>query len=201
MDKLVVKTAKARSELVDALGRYQPWRALPVRQVYIPKSNGKLPASRHSHHIRPCHAGGGRKRRSSPSGRLTFEPCSYGFRPGRGCHDAIGQVYNYALPTGRKKWVVDADIEGALTISDTTPSSANSGSFPARELVRQWLKAGYMEDGVLHDTEMGTPGGRHQPVARQHCLPTGWKRPWVSDTTTAARTSRAAEWCAMRTTS
>lgn len=41
VDKLVVKTPAARGQLADRLATFQPWRAKPVRRVYIPKSNGK----------------------------------------------------------------------------------------------------------------------------------------------------------------
>ena len=41
VDKVVVKTPRARGELVDRLATFQPWRSKPVRRVYIPKSNGK----------------------------------------------------------------------------------------------------------------------------------------------------------------
>src|SRR5580704_301795 len=41
VDKLVVKTPEARGRLVDYIATFQPWKALPARRVYIPKSNGK----------------------------------------------------------------------------------------------------------------------------------------------------------------
>ena len=49
-----------------------------------------------------------------PSWEARFEGCSYGFRPGRGCHDAIEKIFGLARPRGRKKWVLDADIRGAF---------------------------------------------------------------------------------------
>ena len=49
-----------------------------------------------------------------PFWEARFEPCSYGFRPGRGCHDAIARIYGVAAPTRRRKWVLDADIKGFL---------------------------------------------------------------------------------------
>src|SRR4051812_43448801 len=41
VDKLVVKTPKARGELADQTRSYQPWRVKPARRVYVPKANGK----------------------------------------------------------------------------------------------------------------------------------------------------------------
>ncbi len=42
VDKVLVKTPKARGKLVDELATYQPWRAKPTKRVYIPKVSGKL---------------------------------------------------------------------------------------------------------------------------------------------------------------
>ena len=93
------------------------------------------------------------------NGEARFEPCSYGFRPGRGCHDAIGRIYSISKPNNRKKWVVDADIKGAFdNIRHATILEALAG-FPARHLVRQWLKAGVVDRGVFAETRAGTPQG------------------------------------------
>jgi RNA-directed DNA polymerase len=94
-----------------------------------------------------------------PMWEARFEGSSYGFRPGRGCHDAIGKIFNLARPTSRKKWVVDADVKGAFdNISHATLLQLLDG-FPARELIKQWLKAGYLENGAFNATEAGTPQG------------------------------------------
>jgi RNA-directed DNA polymerase len=49
-----------------------------------------------------------------PAWEGRFEGISYGFRPGRSCHDAIGKIYELARPNKTKKWVLDADIRGAF---------------------------------------------------------------------------------------
>jgi RNA-directed DNA polymerase len=94
-----------------------------------------------------------------PSWEARFEGTSYGFRPGRGCHDAIGRIYLLARPHKRKRWVVDADIKGAFDHIDHGYLLRTIGPFPARELIRQWLKAGYLEQGAFYPTEEGTPQG------------------------------------------
>lgn len=158
VDKLVIKTPEARGRLVDEMETCQPWRAKPARRVYIPKANGKRrPLGIPTIHDRCLQAMV--KNALEPSWEARFEGISYGFRPGRGCHDAIAKIYLLARPNGRKKWVLDADIKGAFDNIDHEHLLEAIGTIPGRELIRQWLKTGYMEEGVFHPTETGTPQG------------------------------------------
>ena len=158
VDMLLVKTPKARSELVDQMRRYQPWKAQPARRVYIPKANGKVrPLGIPTVVDRVMQAIV--KNSLEPYWEARFEPASYGFRPGRSCHDAIAKVFNIARPNKRKKWVLDADIEGAFDSISHERVLEAIGSFPAKELIRQRLKAGYVQKGTLHPREAGVPQG------------------------------------------
>jgi len=158
IDKVVVKTPTARGKLVDELARYQPWRALPAKRVYIPKANGKRrPLGIVSIRDRALQAMV--KNALEPAWEARFEAASYGFRPGRSCHDAMQKIYGLANARSTRPWVLDADIQGAFDNLCQDFLVAAIGAVPGRDLIRQWLKAGYLEGGVLHPTPTGTGQG------------------------------------------
>jgi RNA-directed DNA polymerase len=158
VDKLVIKTPAARGQMVDALADHTPWKAKPAKRVYIPKKSGKLrPLGIPVVQDRCLQALV--KNALEPSWEARFEGISYGFRPGRSCHDAIAKIYLLATPHRTKKWVLDADIKGAFDNISHDALLEAIGPVPSRELIRQWLKAGYVEQEMFHKTENGTPQG------------------------------------------
>jgi RNA-directed DNA polymerase len=162
VDGEVVLTPEAKMRLADRMQHgIEPFKALPVRRVYIPKrgsSTKRRPLGipvvvDRVHQARVLNA-------LEPEWEARFEPRSYGFRPGRGCHDAIEAIHQVAKgPSPRRRWILDADLAGAFDKIAHDHILAMLGTFPARGMVAQWLRAGVVEHGRLHRTEEGTPQG------------------------------------------
>jgi RNA-directed DNA polymerase len=97
-----------------------------------------------------------------------FADCSYGFRPGRSPHDALRDLRRRCLTEGAS-WIVDADVSGYFDRIDRTHlrevlrRRVNDGSI--MRLIGKWLRAGVMEEGVIHYPETGVvQGGVISPV-------------------------------------
>jgi len=158
VDKLILKTPTARGKMVDTIAHYTLWKAKPARRVYIPKANGKSRPLGIPVIVDRC-LQSMVKNALEPSWEARFESISYGFRPGRSCHDAIAKIYLLARPNKTKKWILDADIKGAFDNISHNHLLKAIGPVPGKELIKQWLKAGYVEHGEFHATEQGTPQG------------------------------------------
>jgi RNA-directed DNA polymerase len=135
------------------------WRAWPVKRVFIPKVNGKqrplgIPVIvDRALQARVVNA-------LEPEWEARFEPKSYGFRPGRGCQDAIAAIYQMVKGKNpHRQWALDADLAAAFDRIDHARLMAALGTFPARRQIRQWLTAGVIDKGRFAPTEEGTPQG------------------------------------------
>ncbi|MEO3863861.1 group II intron reverse transcriptase/maturase [Acrocarpospora sp. B8E8] len=161
IDGEVALTSQARAEVaVRVHESVSSWRPSAVKRVFIPKVNGKLRGLGIPVIMDRCHQA--RVRGAlEPEWEARFEPRSYGFRPGRGCQDAIGAVYQACKGSMAKRlWVLDADLAAAFDKIDHESLLSSIGSFPARDMIRDWLKAGVIEAGKgFAPTEEGTPQG------------------------------------------
>ena len=156
VDGKTALTPTARTALVTTLVLTTPPR--PTRRVWIPKpgKTEKRPLGI------PVIADRARqalvKLALEPEWEAKFEPNSYGFRPGRSCHDAIAAIFN-AIRL-KPVYVLDADIAGCFdNINHHALLQKLATSASLRRLIRAWLKAGIMDGQVYAATEQGTPQG------------------------------------------
>jgi RNA-directed DNA polymerase len=163
IDGEVALTSEARADVAVRVHQtIRNWKPLAVKRVYIPKAGNK-------NKLRPlgipvvldrCHQS--RVRNAlKPEWEARFESRSYGFRSGRSCQDAIAAIYTTCNGRMAKRlWALDADLAAAFDKIDHDYLLKAIGQFPARGMIRNWLKAGVLEPGKgFAPTEEGTPQG------------------------------------------
>jgi RNA-directed DNA polymerase len=174
VDRIIWDTPEEKIKAVHDLKRrgYQPQ---PLRRVYIPKKSDRktkrplgIPTmfdrAQQALHLLVL----------DPVVETTADKNSYGFRQQRSCADAIGQCFNALSHAPNTQWILEADVKNCF---DKISHAWLLAHVPMdRAILQKWLKSGYMDKRVLHETTDGTPQGGIISPALANCALDGLER-------------------------
>ncbi len=155
VDGILWHGARAKWRAVYSL-HSRGYKPQSLRRIYIAKKNGKKrPLSIPTIKDRAMQAL--HKLALAPIAETTADRNSYGFREGRSCADAVAAVFNALSKPNSATWVLEGDITGCY---DNISHDWLEQNIPMdKTVLGKWLRAGYVENGIMYPTRKGTPQG------------------------------------------